>query len=365
MSASPCLIGRDALHHNGDEMPLLSLLLLLSPPPLNIRPRPADIHAKFFVLAYEAEEKGAVFVPMPRIYRGQVPVGFQIKVKPESMVKEQIVRETADGDAVLEIRLQPMKKDQRLEVEWRAQLIVDMEEDFKIPADAALPSPLPSEAAAWLRPSAFVQSDHPDIIAAAAPAKRETVAGTIREAWMLWYKIVGLQTGMATELSSVTSLTTKGSCTSEANLLAAMLRSLGIPARLLACYPTYAGRPYDTHYIVEAYCGEKAGWKPVDPSWVSTSGPFVAIRSVEDENLGGRRIAAAAGVPYLSLTETSGALVARGTLSKNYAEHAAKFDQKKALNPDAWLPAQDRWRGWLKQASTKVVDLPANYDPKG
>ena len=345
-------------------MPLLSLIFLLSTPPAKAVPRPADIHAKFFVLAYEAEAKGEVFIPLPRIYRGQTPVGFQLKVKPEAMVKERFVRETADGDAVLEIRLQPMKKDQRIEVEWRSQLMVDMEEDFRIPADAELPSPLPSEAAAWLRPSAFVQSDHPEIIAAAAPAKRDTLAATVREAWILWYKIVGQQTGMATELSSVTALTTKGSCTSEANLLAAMLRALGVPARLLACYPTYAGRPYDTHYIVEAYCGEKAGWKPVDPSWVSTSGPFVAISSVEDENMGGRRIAAAAGVPYLSLTETSGALVARGMLSKNYAEHAAKFDQKKVLNSDAWLPAQDRWRGWLKQASTNAVDLPADYDPK-
>jgi len=59
-------------------------------------------------------------------------------------------------------------------------------------------------------------------------------------------------------LDAVTALTHRGSCTSNANLVAALFRASGVPARVLAVYPTN-GQPLQTHYIVE-YFVPGYGW---------------------------------------------------------------------------------------------------------
>lgn len=324
--------------------------------------RPVELHGKFFVLAPEGEANGKVMFPLPRDYRGQTPVGFQLKIKPELAVKSKSVRVTATGDYVLELECAPMAVGKRFEVDWRSQLIVDMRETSRIPDIKEAPE-MHERVKAWLRPSRYVQSDHPDIIKQAQSVKADSYSGKIYQTFLLQQRIINAQRGQATELSSLTALTLKGTCTSEANLLAALLRANGVPARLVSGYPTYANRPYDTHYIVEAYCGE-ASWLPVEPGMTSSMVPVVSVISVENENLGERRISAAEGVPYLSLTETTGRLVARGLLNSKYSEHEAKLNLKISLKPESLLPAKARWKEWLSTVVKSYEDLPVVFEKK-
>lgn len=334
---------------------IASLLVLGIQPDL----RPVELHGKFFVLAPEGESSGKVMFPLPRDYRGQTPVGFQLKIKPESAVKSKSVRVTATGDTILELECAPMAVGNRFEVDWRSQLMVDMRETGVIPAIKNAPE-IPEGVKAWLRPSRYIQSDHPDIIKQAQSIQADSYSGKIYQTFLLQQRIINAQRGRATELSSLTALTLKGTCTSEANLLAALLRANGIPARMVSGYPTYANRPYDTHYIVEAYCGE-AGWLPVEPGMTAFMVPVVSVISVENENLGERRVSAAEGVPFLSLTETTGRLVARGLLNSKYSEHEAKLNLKVSLNPESWQPAKTRWSEWLSKISKTYEDLPVVY----
>jgi hypothetical protein len=56
----------------------------------------------------------------------------------------------------------------------------------------------------------------------------------------------------AKDLTAVEALEGRGSCTSCAKLVAALLRACNIPARVVAGYPSWTG-PLQAHYIVEAY----------------------------------------------------------------------------------------------------------------
>jgi hypothetical protein len=120
--------------------------------------------------------------------------------------------------------------------------------------------------------------------------------------------IFGAAKGHVANLTASEALTKRGSCTSCANLGAALLRANGIPARVIAGYPTWSG-PLQTHYVVEYWLPE-GGWRLMEstmcrddrPGWEQIE---VAMVRPEDEakEWAGRRVSAAGGVPWLSLTE--------------------------------------------------------------
>ena len=95
------------------------------------------------------------------------------------------------------------------------------------------------------------------------------------------------------------------------SLGAALLRAHGIPARVIAGYPTWSG-PLQTHYVVE-YWLPGLGWRVMEstlcrddrPSWEQIE---VAVVHPDDERkeTAGSRKCAAGGVPFLSLTEYGG-----------------------------------------------------------
>ena len=84
--------------------------------------------------------------------------------------------------------------------------------------------------------------------------------------------------GRVDALTATEALTKRGSCTSCANLGAALLRAQGIPARIVAGYPTWCGA-LQTHYVVE-YWLPQGGWRLLESRNSMTS---VIRPRVEDE----------------------------------------------------------------------------------
>ena len=323
----------------------------------------ADLHGKFSVLAYEGENAAKLEFPLPRDYRGQVPIGFQLQVKPANVVASKRIVVGKTGDTIVQLKFIPLKPKQQFEIEWKGQVMVDVNEHFgRTDTPISFPATFPEETQDWMKASAFIQSDDPRIKKAASNYKRDDVFKTIDAVLAGMVSITSKARGQITECSSVTALTKQGSCTSNANLCAALLRANGIPARILAGYPTWAHVPYQTHYIVEAYV-PSVGWYPIESTmfakgWVCANMPIVSIVSRANEDLGVARIPNAAGVAYLTLNEVTGKIVTIGTLSKDNCDHEAKLDVKKTFAKETLVSAQSRWKAWLDGSKDNLVDLP-------
>jgi transglutaminase-like putative cysteine protease len=168
-------------------------------------------------------------------------------------------------------------------------------------------------------------------------------------------------------LDAVHALDKQGSCTSCANLVAALLRANGIPARILAGYPTWCGA-LQTHYIVEAFVPDY-GWYPIESTrlqapWAPYQQIEVAIIPPEHEDRSEGRPFAADGVPYLSLNEypgCDGKFTVWGNVdAARSCDHGAKV--WRAFPPDA--PAKD-WETALAEANrcwTKWLESPPRLD---
>jgi hypothetical protein len=158
----------------------------------------------------------------------------------------------------------------------------------------------------------------------------------------------------------VEALDKQGSCTSCANLVAAVLRACGVPARIVAGYPSWSG-PLQTHYIVEAYVPEY-GWYPIESTmgrspWPNDQQALVAIIPPrhEDQAMAGARVGVAGGVPYLSLTElpgNDGYCIAVGAIEDAAGcDHQCRAIQGLEGTNKQWklanAAARTKWRAWL------------------
>ena len=328
-----------------------------------------EVHGKQFVIAIEAESAGRIQIPLPQEYRAQVPAGFQLKIKPKVAARSQSVSRKSTGDCVLEVVFNDLKKGQRVDLEWRSQVIVDLRESFaSVPKTCAFPQEFPEEARPWLRPSAFVQSDDKRIIAKAQAFRNDDLIETIRQTMVGLTSIYrGVRGDYALDAAAVTALSKPVACTGKANLLAALLRANGIPARVLSGFPTWSGQPFLTHYIVEAYV-PGYGWYPLEPTltalgWSCANMPIASIVTIESENRGFQRLSGAAGVPYLSLPETSGNIIARGSLTKDFANQEAKI--LGTIDSSELDPAKTRWRQWVSSPDGELPDLAPPSFSKG
>jgi hypothetical protein len=152
-------------------------------------------------------------------------------------------------------------------------------------------------------------------------------------------------------------------------LVFALLRALGVPARILAGYPIWSG-PLQTHYVVE-YWLPRGGWRLMESTQCRDDRPGheqieVALVLLEDEaeDKAKQRFGAAGAVPFLSLTEYPEAGVGRkpyvglrGNMPDRPAcDHralmVARFDEPR----EAWADAAKR----LAARWTKIADAAVN-----
>lgn len=299
-----------------------------------------------------------LLVPLPLDDREQVPLTYHLATDPPAALTGARVRGDEVGNAWLEIDC-ALTPGTGVEVAWRALVLCGPRSLDDLPDAAPLPKEWPREAARWLRATRCVQAADPRIRAAARVGSRDALAivqAALETAEACWTRA----TGNAHELGAVEALTTQGSCTSCANLLAALVRANGVPARVLSGYPSWSG-PLQTHYLVEAWL-PGYGWYRLEPTmwrsgWPPCQQITVSIVTPEAEDASVARRFGAPGVPFRSLTECAGndpEVWSIGTLDEprgcdhgctpwwNYPEEA---DWAPAL-----AAARKRWAAWLRAA---------------
>jgi hypothetical protein len=243
---------------------------------------------------------------------------------------------------------------------WTSLVLAGPRSFADIPRHAPIPTQWPEEVRPWLASTRCVEAGDERIRAAAQEIRGQdqSVIGVIKLTLDGLGGIYARQHGNCTELDAVQALDRKGSCTSSANLAAALLRANGIPARILAGYATWYGA-HQTHYIVEAWVPDY-GWFPFEPTllqgcWDPWRQIEVAIVPPEFENRSQLRPGAFGGVPYLSLTEIRGDehYVVRGMVdSTRDCDHIAECVYAFGIHPGAswdraYEPARKRWSTWL------------------
>jgi len=306
-----------------------------------------------------------VLIPLPLAYRRQVPVTYQLAVYPSEAVTGITTWQDTPCNHVAKVSVVLGSKSDKIIIKFRSLVLAGPESFSDVPARAAIPDHWPDESVPWLASTWCVESQN-DRFQELSKQIRKTVADA--NDVMALIGVVQKQAGsiMADakgeyeNLTAVGALTAFGSCTSNANLVAALLRACNIPARIVSGYPGWSG-PLQTHYIVEAWV-PGFGWYPIEPSrlispWPNAYQINVAIipPKYESQDLADGRSQAASGVPYLSLTEAPDALygiIVRGTLGPNRnCDHECSMLDKFPVDDAEWDAAfdaaNDRWQTWL------------------
>ncbi len=160
-------------------------------------------------------------------------------------------------------------------------------------------------------------------------------------------------------LDASNALKCGGSCTSRANLAAALLRARGIPARTVAHLPTWSGPLYE-HWLIE-YWHPGAGWV-----WLETSinehqpSPsslvVLNVANPEDEDnafQNPRERGVAPGAPYMAVQELS------KELRPDYLRRKAE-DTSSLATPEAALLGNPGELNALFEAGWRMHDKLAN-----
>ncbi len=256
-----------------------------------------------------------ILVPMPLLWYLQIPVSFRLWSEPEGWVRSVTLKPLAQGGMVADVQLRGGTQGQFFGLFWSGDVLISPSASSPIPPDITLPlKEIPAEARPWTRATWCCDFDNPEL-AKAARAIREkagnSAAAVIAQTLDFMERTNRSAKAPLTCQRASNALTQAGFCTANANLGAALLRAQGIPARIVACYPTWAV-PLQTHYIVE-YWLPGTGWRLMETTYnqddlAPSKQVGMALVTPEDEGQeeAGRRASAGCGVPYLSLTEYPG-----------------------------------------------------------
>ena len=267
---------------------------------------------------------GLVTFAVPGLHREQVPLSLTLAADPPEALRGYKLRRRADGlNWVLEATVRPPKTGAT--VFWEATVLARPEE-HKLFGPATWPTDpeVPPAAAPWTRPTACVQSDDQAVRDRAfALRKKHDAIGSYAGEVATWVsKNRGTGKPFRT-LDAAAAMGCGGSCTSRANLAAALLRARGVPARTVAHLPGWAGYHY-VHWLTE-YWQPGLGWHWIEPSKGSTwcdEGNLVVLNVAtpddEDESVwANRRSGVMSGAPRLSSREIDGPVRTAGVLGSD------------------------------------------------
>jgi transglutaminase-like putative cysteine protease len=302
-----------------------------------------------------------VLIPLPLVYRDQTPLTFALNITPPASVAAVDVVRDGPRNTVLRVKLADGRRG-AVNITFKSVLLIGPSDFTTVPATASFPSAWPADAIPWLAATWCADSNHEQIQAIATDIRAQTqdVLATIQFVQQATANVFRLARGRGDSLTAVEALTNQGSCTSCANLVAAVLRACGVPARIVAGYPSWSG-PLQTHYIVEAYVPDY-GWYPIESTmgrcpWPNFQQVQVAIipPPYESRAKAGSRAGVAPGVPYLSLTElprNDGSCIAVGTIENaRGCDHHCRALQSLEGTGEEWTraatTASAKWEAWL------------------
>jgi transglutaminase-like putative cysteine protease len=303
-----------------------------------------------------------LLIPLPLSYRKQVPVTYELAVTPPDAANDVTVYQDTDNNHVVRLKLTLTERQPKAEFGFRSLVLVGPAEFQDVPEQIAFPDEWPEQCQPWLASTWCVESENEQIQAFAQEIVTDTddVMAVIGRVEKRASEIFADAEGMGRNLTAVEALRKRGSCTSCANLVAAMLRACNIPARVVAGYPSWSG-PLQTHYIVEAFVPD-FGWYPIESTlgrspWPNTHQVNVAIvpPEYERQDVARYRPWVAGGVPYLSLTEIvdpPSNVTPHGTVNwdRNCDHHCQllrEFSAREAQWTSALALAKSRWQSWV------------------
>jgi hypothetical protein len=314
----------------------------------------------------EPKFRPALLIPMPLSYGQQVPITYHLAVKPADRLHAMRVYEDRPGNYVVEIVFEPSLGEQEFELGWSSIVLSGPGDYARLPATAPMPESWPPEALPWLRSTATVQADSREFkeLAGIVRLGGDDVLGIIEHTILAAKEVHDARQGVALHEDAVSALWHQTKCVGNANLVAALLRASGVPARILGGYPASSG-PLGTHFTVEAYV-PGFGWYPIEPTllqapWPPCGQQQVAIIPPEYEGRSRRRGFYPQGTPYLAHPEERddrGAITLLGLLGppekrqsheseiwRAFSENAGTREWDEALSV-----ARQRWERWLSTA---------------
>jgi hypothetical protein len=262
-----------------------------------------------------------VTFPIPGLYREQIPLSFEVKTEPSNALMKYKIHRRDDGlNWLCDVTFRPNADGNA--IFWNSVVLVNGRKQQILPK--AKFEAAPTEVAQWTRSTACVQSS--DL---AIRAKADQLASGTSDVESYARRVIEFTStnrGKAGEvfnaLDAKKALECGGSCTSRANLAAALLRARGVPARTLSHLPTWCDSLFE-HWLVE-YWHPGVGWVWAE----STLNKFqpspntltvLAVSSAEDEDNAGDPIHLRyimPGAAYLSALELSKDLMSGGVYNK-------------------------------------------------
>lgn len=306
-------------------------------------------------------------VVLPLADDRQTPVGLELHCEPSSALLGAKLVGTG-AIPVLEVQIDRPALQQVVQLSWSALVMTRPMRVTAVPAKVPLPLEVGPDAAPWLRSSACAQCEDEQIQRHAREIRGSGLDewAVIRRTIIRAMSIRSRQKGRASGFDAVEALERSGSCLSNANLMAALLRANGIPARIVSGVPTWGG-PLSVHFIVEAYV-PGFGWYPIESTrgiapWPAREQVRLAIVSPADEDRGQRRANGdgASCLPYLACEEMPastygvraiGTLDARTGASRVAMELASGMSSKSEAERDLEFErARMDWTEWLRSGA--------------
>jgi len=307
--------------------------------------------------------------PIPQSYSTQVPLTFRLGTTPTDALADSRIFEDLANNYIAEVKLRALKKSEVVTIDWSSLVLCAPSHFDNIPKTSPFPATWPKEAQEWLESSWCVQSSNAEFERIATDLTHgtndvvEVIRRAVKKAGDISSQQISNPSGVrAPDLTALTALKYQGSCTSAANLLIALLRASGIPARSLACYPIWAG-PHQTHSIIEAYIPD-FGWYPIESTLLKHPWPLykqviVSRNPVAYEERAQKRPSGLGGVPYLQLNEIQNSdtsYIHRGSLPNNKnCDHVAEawlnFPEQTTTQSewaDLLVAAKRSWARWLR-----------------
>jgi hypothetical protein len=310
-------------------------------------PNPAEanwgifrVQARYRVEVLNAWKGQRVLLPMPLARDGQSPLAAEVVCDPPHAMTGWKPRCRSGANWVADVELAGGPEGETFELALHAYVLAAFR-DYKA-LDGSTPldryGSIPKEFKTWLEASAIVQAGDPALKEWAGKIGGKTVGELVKGLGRVMGEIEG---GYGREFGNrwdaVSGLKERTGCCGQANLAAALFRSLGVPARILAGYPAWSGS-LATHYVVEYYV-PGFGWAIYDSaSGLDRAHPSRQINvsevTIADENASRKRPVVAGqwfwfGVPANSVTEIEGEMSMRlrpaigGSDGEDGTEHAA------------------------------------------
>lgn len=312
-------------------------------------------------------DPGKVQFPIPAPTSEQIPISFHLTAEPADALKGYEIKNRTGNDWICEADVAP-PKNKTVSLRWESVVLVKnqpLPELVKVGFGTN-----PEFAKPWLAPSPVVESNDPDIVAKAKELKKDAsdVETYVRK--VIEFTSTNQGTGEPfIALDASTALGCGGSCTSRANLAAALLRAGGVPARTVSHLPTWAyGDLLYEHWLTE-YWHPGTGWVRIEPTLGKFAPPAstfaaLATATVDDEKrtgTPGQLHWIMPGAAWMSGIQGDPGLLPGGEEEEDGNSNWCRAERNVPLDERFFIAAKKAWPAIMRPGVGDAAERAAEY----